>query len=120
MSDFLSDCATESYNLLRVAKLRVALPALHLRYRSNFWHAVRIDLKQRALSAPQVVGDRAMATYLNPDSDVMPCVACGRDVSSLLFQSMTIDVACRWGAPIVIGRAFGDTHQHSVGSRFHL
>ncbi len=61
-----------------------------------------------------------MATYLNPDSDVMPCSNCGHDVSGLLFQSMTIDVACRCGAPIVIGRAFGDTIEPNAGSRFQL
>jgi hypothetical protein len=63
------------------------------------------------------LGNRVMATYLNPDSDVMPCMTCGRDVSSLLFQSMTMDVACRCGAPIVIGRAFGETSQQNANSR---
>jgi hypothetical protein len=48
-----------------------------------------------------------MATYLNPESDVMPCMSCGRDVSGLLIQSMTADVACSCGAPIVIGCALG-------------
>jgi hypothetical protein len=67
------------------------------------------------------LGDLFMATYLNPESDVMPCASCGRDVSDLLIQSMTVDVACSCGAPIVIGSAlFDEADERSVGSRVQL
>jgi hypothetical protein len=62
-----------------------------------------------------------MATYLNPHSDVVPCMGCGHDISGLLFKSMTSDVACSCGAPLVIGCAlFGDANRGNMGSRFQL
>jgi hypothetical protein len=61
-----------------------------------------------------------MATYLDPESDVMPCASCGHDVSGLLFQSMTVDVACECGAPIVIGCALGDDVNEREQSRVQL
>jgi hypothetical protein len=60
-----------------------------------------------------------MGTYLNPDSEAMPCTNCGRDVSDLLIKSMTVDVACSCGAPIVIGCAIslGEPLGESVSDR---
>ena len=84
------------------------------------WHGLRIDIAASGQSRGRL-GDLFMATYLNPESDVMPCASCGRDVSGLLIQSMTIDVACSCGAPIVIGRAMGDdANERSVEARIQL
>ena len=63
---------------------------------SKHWHDLRIGIissDERPRAACRGSGDLFMATYLNPDSDVMPCASCGRDVSDLLIQSMTVDVA---------------------------
>ncbi len=60
-----------------------------------------------------------MATYLNPDSDALPCMDCGRDVSGLVIQSLHTDVSCQCGAPVVVGFAFGVSNHPHMGARLH-
>ncbi len=61
-----------------------------------------------------------MPTYLNPESSVIPCAGCGHDVSGLLFRSMSVDVSCSCGAPIMVGCALRDAGAPISGARFHI